>query len=180
MQANCQNKILSNVTRILVLELCAGTLSDYAAKKYRGPMPDPDYGLIQMADGVHHIHSKRIIHRDIKPSNILISFPCDANRVYLKIADFGLSKPTTESGNYSLNSGIKGSVGYLAPEILALVGKTDNSDKMRANFAVDVFALGCVFYFYLTQGSHPFGIWHSVSANILNNQSCLDGKQRII
>jgi hypothetical protein len=39
------------------------------------------------------------------------------------IADFGLSRPKAESGICSLNSGIKGSDRYLAPELLALLAE---------------------------------------------------------
>jgi len=140
-------------SRYLVLELCTGTLGEYLIGKYKGPMPGDLEALHQMAAGVQHIHSRKLVHRDIKPENVLISKPMDS-RVHLKISDFGLSKCTTDSGRFSLGSGIKGTPSYLTPELLEAV----NQDKPDGGTTKsDVFALGCVFYKFLTRGSHPFG-----------------------
>ena len=32
---------------------------------------------------------------------------------------------------------------------------------------VDIFSLGCVYYYVLTEGSHPFGQWYEREANIM-------------
>ena len=61
--------------RYLVLELCAGTLAEYLIGKYKGPMPADIESLHQMAAGVQHIHSQRLVHRDLKLTNILLHFP---------------------------------------------------------------------------------------------------------
>ncbi|KAI9551110.1 hypothetical protein GHT06_004038 [Daphnia sinensis] len=58
----------------LVLELCAGTLTDFCGGKYNGLMLPPDeLVLYQIANGLNYIHSRDLVHRDVKPDNILIS-----------------------------------------------------------------------------------------------------------
>ena len=141
-------------------------------------MPDTDVGLIQMADGVHHIHSKNLVHRDIKPSNILISLCSPSGQVCLKISDFGLSKPTSVSGNFSL-SGVKGTSCYMAPELLGLTENEETLNKVRGNIASDVFGLGCVFFYYLTKGTHPFGDAPSCPINIIKGRFDLNGKGQV-
>ena len=41
--------------------------------------------------------------------------------------------------------------------------------------AVDVFALGCLFFYILTRGGHPFGSVDVRDSNILRGIVCLDG-----
>ena len=43
--------------------------------------------FIQLVEGLHYLHSNKIIHRDVKPQNIFIN-----DEGVLKLADFGISK----------------------------------------------------------------------------------------
>ncbi len=149
-----------------MLELCAGTLEQFIKKEYTGPMPSEREVLYQIACGVHYIHSMmQLIHRDIKPDNILIS--C-TDPVVMKISDFGMSKPTSSRGTFDLSSGIKGTENWMAPEILVLVDSNQNElAKERATVKSDIFALGCVFFYFLKEGIHPFGNGVLIPANIL-------------
>jgi serine/threonine-protein kinase/endoribonuclease IRE1 len=85
-----------------------------------------------------------------------------------------------------------GSVGWQAPEVMALRMSTDCTAKSddasnpnnpgsdfspidvpssnRTSRAVDIFSLGCVFYSTLLPGSHPFGDWYEREANIMHNR----------
>jgi serine/threonine protein kinase len=156
-----------------VLELCVGTIRDYAREKYKGPMPSEVDSLGQMATGLQYVHSIKLVHRDIKPANILIYVRSSLNPPVLKISDFGLSKPTTERGTFSL-SGIRGTQSYMAPELFEWGDETLSS--YRGSAAVDIFALGCVFYFYLTKGNHPFGRnFFAQPINILGGRYDLSG-----
>ncbi|KAG0086097.1 bifunctional endoribonuclease/protein kinase ire1 [Podila epicladia] len=58
------------------------------------------------------------------------------------------------------------------------VGIGNGSGSGRANRmtrAIDIFSAGCVFYYVLTNGDHPFGDRYSRERNILLNRPNLDG-----
>ncbi|MGH0117022.1 UNVERIFIED_CONTAM: hypothetical protein FKN15_024967 [Acipenser sinensis] len=109
--------------------------------------------------GLSHLHSLNIVHRDLKPRNILISLPNSLGRVRAVISDFGLCKKLPAGRHsFSLRSGIPGTEGWIAPE----------------TYAVDVFSAGCVFYYVISRGQHPFGDTIRRQANILSGAYTLD------
>jgi serine/threonine protein kinase len=159
-----------------VLELCDASLDDYGKGKYQGPIPNAIDWLTQMTEGLNYIHSRNLVHRDIKPANILIS-TAETSTV-LKIADFGLSKPTTDRGSYSISNS-SGTANYWPPEYLKLEPwKIEELKKIRGNVASDVFAMGCVFYFFLTKGQHPFGQEYFIPDNIIKGKYVFNSKAR--
>lgn len=151
------------------------TVSDYCTNAYTGKMPSDHDALIQMASGLAYIHSKKFVHRDIKPGNVLIS-----QAIELKISDFGFCKSVSSSGSFSTNSGTKGTKIYYAPEWLQLEDKDSTErENIRANVTIDIFALGCVFFKYLTKGKHPFANPASrsqlyIPTNILDGKTYLE------
>ncbi len=59
------------------------------------------------------------VHRDLKPRNILLSLPGALGRVRAVISDFGLCKKLPDGHHsFSLRSGIPGTEGWIAPELL--------------------------------------------------------------
>ncbi|XP_052171083.1 mitogen-activated protein kinase 3 [Diospyros lotus] len=87
------------------------------------------YFLYQILRGLKYIHSANVIHRDLKPSNLLVNANCD-----LKICDFGLARPTSESEfmtEYVVTRW------YRAPELLL------NSSDYTA--AIDIWSVGCIY-----------------------------------
>ncbi len=140
------------------MELCAGTLQDYVEGNYQGPIiGDEREILYQVTQGLAYLHRIDIIHRDIKPSNILIFVPEDAGmKPQMKLGDFGLSKlmmlNIRGEKNFSTSNNInnpKGTIGWMAPELY----QSEHWDSK-----VDIFPLGCVFAYTLTDGGkHPFG-----------------------
>lgn len=164
------NPVLYHSYRIIVLERCASTLETYCQGNYDGPMVEASEGLKQMLEGIAYIHQCKYVHRDVKPSNILISYSGN-----LKIADFGFSKPMTGVDTFSVSHPGKGTAGWMAPELLQVMEHADNSQNFgnttaRATTAIDIFSLGCVFYFFLTRGQHPFGHVHVRNSNILKGK----------
>ena len=43
--------------------------------------------FVQLADGLGHVHEKKVLHRDLKPENV---FVCADGT--LKLGDFGISR----------------------------------------------------------------------------------------
>tara|TARA_B110000263_G_C15289540_1_gene502539 strand:+ start:900 stop:1895 length:996 start_codon:yes stop_codon:yes gene_type:complete len=102
----------------------------------------------QILKGINEIHKKKIIHRDLKLDNILIhksdrNTPniLEKNKFIIKICDFGESQKDDDK---TACSEIRGSLPYLAPEVL----KTE-----EITIKTDIWALGCMFYEILT-GEH--------------------------
>ena len=147
-----------------MLELCAGTLEQFINGKYKGQMPTDAQVLYQIACGLNYIHSKKLVHRDIKPENILISL---TDPVRMKIADFGLSKSTNTRGTFTA-SGMKGTLNWIAPECFPPQDSSEENVVIRGSVKSEIFSTGCVFFYFVTRGSHPFGEKVRIMANILD------------
>ncbi|ODQ81858.1 hypothetical protein BABINDRAFT_170486 [Babjeviella inositovora NRRL Y-12698] len=50
----------------------------------------------------------------------------------------------------------------------------DSLSKRKLTRAIDVFSMGCVFYYVLTSGQHPFGDRYLREGNIIKGEYCLD------
>jgi len=165
------------------LELCPASLQDVTERPSQFPelvqggldMPDV---LRQITQGVRYLHSLKIVHRDLKPQNILVAMPrgrTKSQALRLLISDFGLCKKLedNQSSFRATTAHAAGTSGWRAPELLvdddagplSLASQhTESSEpavvdpqtNRRATRAIDIFSLGCVFYYVLTRGSHPF------------------------
>ncbi len=67
--------------------------------------------LIQLARGLRHAHSRRVIHRDVKPSNVRV-LP-DGQ---IKLMDFGIAQSLDNDAQLTLAGETMGTAAYLAPE----------------------------------------------------------------
>ncbi len=138
------------------MELCGGTLEQFIKQQYKGPMPSDVKVMYQIVCGVDYIHSKNLIHRDIKPESILIS--C-TSPVVMKISDFGFCKTK-----------IRGNQNWTAPEFLQLESSPNEIVEIRGSIQSDIFSTGCVLFYFLKRGMHPFGKETWILKNILNNK----------
>ncbi|EPS43329.1 hypothetical protein H072_2682, partial [Dactylellina haptotyla CBS 200.50] len=165
---------------------------------------EPPEVLRQMTLGVQHLHSLKIVHRDLKPQNILVAEPkrslrnpSEIKHPKILISDFGLCKKleADQSSFRATTAHAAGTSGWRAPELLigesgdATItglsehtnGSTSDSSVLdtltnrRATRAIDIFSLGCVFYFVLTRGSHPFGDRYLREGNIITGKFNLSG-----
>ncbi|MEP6671159.1 MAG: SUMF1/EgtB/PvdO family nonheme iron enzyme [Chthoniobacter sp.] len=123
----------------------------------KGPGLDPEQALAvvgQLCDALQAAHREGIVHRDIKPENVLIT-----KDGYVKLADFGLSRPPQEEGSSALTNTnvIMGTPDYMAPEQRDGAGKADHRS--------DIFALGVMFYEMLT-GRTPRGVFDPPSRKV--------------
>jgi serine/threonine-protein kinase/endoribonuclease IRE1 len=163
---------------------------------------EPKKAIAQIASGLRHLHGLSIVHRDIKPQNILVTYkdPHQPSTSALKmlLSDFGLSKRLDSVAQSSFSQTMHhpgGTAGWRAPEILSgevsldeggssastststsIAGPTSQrsaAPRMRLTRGVDIFALGCVTYYLLTSGDHPFGARYEREVNILRNQKNL-------
>ncbi|KAK6793121.1 hypothetical protein RDI58_012202 [Solanum bulbocastanum] len=115
-----------------------------------------------MVRGLAHLHELGIVHRDLKPQNILI---VKERSVSAKLSDMGISKHLAgDMSSLTKNSTGSGSSGWQAPEQLR---------HERQTRAVDLFSLGCVLFFCITGGKHPYGDSFERDVNIVNNQKDL-------
>jgi serine/threonine-protein kinase/endoribonuclease IRE1 len=133
-------------------------------------MPPDGLILYQIANGLHYIHSRNLVHRDVKPDNILISL---TTPIQMKLSDFGLVKKTSPRGTFTQHSGLKGTLNWMAAEILELLNDDSRDDSAskeipHGTIQSDTFAAGCVFFYFLTRGKHPFGVSVEIPVNILN------------
>ncbi len=90
----------------------------------------------QMIMGLHECHRCDLIHRDIKVNNIVYHAADDT----FKIIDFGISVPYASTRKYILPS-MASTYQYRAPEALF---------ELQYNYKIDIWALGCVFYYIFT------------------------------
>ena len=132
------------------MDLCTTSLADSFLpndhpKKYRGPRPAQREGLLQMASGLEYLNSKRIVHGNLKPQNILVS---TGQCVTLKLsADVGQSREDILSV-------------WMTPEVQETVHydpRQQMASKRIDKVASDVWSLGCLFFYFLRDGRHPFG-----------------------
>ncbi|KAJ5874389.1 uncharacterized protein N7529_002819 [Penicillium soppii] len=165
------------------LELCPASLQDVIERPVSYPelvqngLDLPDV-LRQITQGVRYLHSLKIVHRDLKPQNILVAMHrgrTTSRSLRLLISDFGLCKKLddNQSSFRATTAHAAGTSGWRAPELLvdddngplSLASQhTESSEpavvdpqtNRRATRAIDIFSLGCVFYYVLTHGSHPF------------------------
>ncbi|KAF8523781.1 hypothetical protein BU17DRAFT_74941 [Hysterangium stoloniferum] len=171
----------------IALELCPASLADIVERPDAfsaiASVFDPKRGLAQITAGLQHLHMLKIVHRDIKPQNILVSRPKNGQHRML-ISDFGLCKKLDVDQTSFLptvhGAMAAGTVGWRAPEILRGTGSTVSARSAgsagagakptRLTKSVDIFALGCLFYYTLTGGSHPFGDRFEREGNILKGR----------
>lgn len=103
--------------------------------------------LLEVATGMHYLHSRNVIHGDLKSRNILVL------RSHARICDFGLARvraDVSQSLGLSVTqNGARGTDAFMAPEMLLA--------NARARKATDVYAFGMVCYEVLSRGEKPFG-----------------------
>ncbi len=127
----------------LALEYCpGGSLEERVAQSPLAPHEAAEL-LAKLAEAMDHAHRALVIHRDLKPGNILFDEHGEP-----KITDFGLAKKVGEDDSHTRTVSVMGSIGYMSPEQAS--GHTRDATP-----AVDIYALGAIFYRLLT-GKTPF------------------------
>jgi Nif-specific regulatory protein len=114
-------------------------------KSFLRPLEYPKFWelLIQICSTLDFLHCKRIIHGDLKPHNILIT-NCPNGQPTVKFTDFGFAE--YESGKVKDSAWWKGTLSYLAPEIIR---------GEKHNHQADLYSLGVLIYETIF-GKRPF------------------------
>ena len=122
--------------------------------KYITKNPPIDYDIytglfMSLAQGLKHLHARKIVHRDIKPENILALGGTWA------LADFGLcSAPEQITDNDITRDGENlGPRFWLSPE----ESNRSIDHSIKPSYASDVFQLAAVFWFVINK-TIPVGI----------------------
>lgn len=111
--------------------------------------------FIKIGEAIAYAHSKGILHLDLKPGNIQIGRyggvvvcdwglakivnACETTNRNMEAWDLDIDLKTTET----LHGQIKGTPGYMAPEQIESDGEKTQQ--------TDIYELGCILYFLLTQ-----------------------------
>ncbi len=151
-----------------------GSLQGFARRAAKNNIP---FGLaekinlvISLCNTVSYAHSRDTVHRDIKPTNILISIDDETGELFPKLADFDLA---FQRGDTGLTYGPMGSIFFLPPEIRSDLSRQEPetllhyipSLRSRAE-KVDVYALGGVLYYLLTNCYPPLGEFYESTREI--------------
>ncbi|GHJ85831.1 hypothetical protein NliqN6_2233 [Naganishia liquefaciens] len=98
----------------------------------------------QILEGLSYLHAKGILHRDLKADNILV----DSDGT-CKITDFGISKQAEDAYASAGGTNLKGSVFWMAPEVIRNMGRGYSAK-------VDIWSLGCL-VLEMFAGRRPWG-----------------------
>lgn len=93
--------------------------------------------LIQTLQALKYLHRRDILHRDLKPVNVQV-----VEDGGVKVLDFGLSVTVNQ------NSGVAGTLSYMAPEVLI------NQTTLKVS---DLYSVGVIAY-ELLLGKYPFSL----------------------
>jgi hypothetical protein len=133
---------ISTVQTVILLELCdRGSLRSFVESKqhqFSDGTVDTELVhklLVDIVQGLKHLHERNIIHGDLSMNNVLLSSSLKA-----KISDFGLSRIYQGATLKTLSHGI---ITHMAPEVLM---------SGLVSFAGDVYSVGVITCEMYTQG----------------------------
>ena len=131
----------------VVMELLTGDTIEDAIVKASLTWADFRQLAMQTMEALIAAQELDMVHRDLKPSNIMLTW-LPSGKFQVKIVDFGLSKlsPKPSLQTIDQSDGVFGSIYFMAPE---------QFERVPIDLKVDLYAIGCVFYYALT-GTYPF------------------------
>jgi serine/threonine protein kinase len=167
-----------------LLFLMEARLRENSTWKFPFTTPEAVDIMLQTAEGMLYLHEKRVVHGDLKSQNILVKSrkEIDVEYVFIKVADFGLSKTKESSSTYSTQTPNTGTTRWMAPELMTLgpgevrAKSSDHGRELRYPFKADVYSFGMVCYEILT-GKVPF---NTVTVPREVKRMVLDGDRPIL
>jgi serine/threonine protein kinase len=101
------------------------------------PLEEAVERMIELARIVGYAHERGVVHRDLKPDNVLLT-----HDGALRLTDFGLARELADLDRLTKTGVSMGTPLYMAPEQIV--------NSKQANMPADVYALGAMFYLFLT------------------------------
>ncbi len=124
--------------------------------------------MLQIAEGMKHLHSKDLVHRDLKTDNILIK--CDGpgsessmldpvvKPLWIaKISDFGTTKVKLDSTAYANQTTNIGTTMFMAPEMYEVEHVDQEPERFHPK-KTDVYSFGLICFAVLTGEPTPFPV----------------------
>ncbi|KAA6395878.1 MAG: putative ribosomal protein S6 kinase, partial [Streblomastix strix] len=139
-----------DIAGILNKEACPFIIQNILARKFQTQTVILlEYANIGVLEALRLMHSKGLIHRDIKGENILLHCPPGTDRVFLKLADFGLVKvQSNKNADQTTQMTVSGTDQFMPPELLA--GVEGEEEEVKADSKVDIWSLGMLVYQMMT------------------------------
>jgi len=130
---------------IVMEHMPGGSLEDQIKAHKTLPVDDAVRLLAEVCDGLAYAHARGVVHCDLKPSNVLLTAdPKEGAACVAKVADFGVAHVSDQmvTKSWITPGGFAGgTLPYMSPE---------QTDGVRDDPRVDVYALGAVLYRALT------------------------------
>ena len=129
--------IVDSVFKVYIeMEKCDRSLASYMYERdYKIEIPSAVKIIKQVVEGLYFCHSNNVVHGDIKEHNVLLIFDGNGN-ISVRLTDFEVSCETSHEGKMNFTDGVNAGC-YWPYELLM------GSEYLT--YAVDMFALGCVF-----------------------------------
>jgi serine/threonine protein kinase len=96
--------------------------------------------------GIKYLHDNQMLHRNLTPAKVLICY-ADGNKPVPKLSNFGIHRSFTPIRALSSIQN------WMAPESSIY---SDYIHTFHTTKDSDMFSLGCVLYYLLSRGGHPF------------------------
>jgi serine/threonine protein kinase len=124
--------------------------------------------MLQIAEGMKHLHSKGLVHRDLKTDNILIKCDGPGSESLMpdpvvkplwiaKISDFGTTKVKMDSTAYANQTTNIGTTMFMAPEMYEVEHADQEPERFHPK-KTDVYSFGLICFAVLTGEPTPFPI----------------------
>ena len=115
--------------------------------------------LVQLLDGLSHLHALGILHCKLRPASVLIN-----SHGMLKLSGLGLGRVAETSKRIDSRQAARDAIatdGFDPPEVMRAVVQGDEEERpslsTAAKQAADIFSAGVLIFWCLTAGRHPFG-----------------------
>ncbi|GBE59363.1 kinase domain containing protein [Babesia ovata] len=139
----------------VLMAYCNGGDLENFVKRFGKELDDEEIFvlLLDIVNGLCHLHRHGIIYRDLKPSNVLLNYS-QKEGVSAMLSDFGTCEVLAELGDRNvMRHGFTGTVEFTAPELL----ETDQFGEYSLCYDTksDMWSLGIILY-YLCYGTLPY------------------------